>query len=107
MSMIDLKKCLTYKVIMNNENDYLKAVNELRDQYRETKAKWEKEKASLLLMVGDNVNEYYELIEEKKSWDKERLKLKLIIRKQNLKIVELQNKHILKTNRLLKKVMKI
>ena len=105
--MIDLKKCLTYKVIMNNENDYLKAVNELRDQYRETKAKWEKEKASLLLMVGDNVNEYYELIEEKKSWDKERIRLKLIIKKQNLKIIDLQNKHILKTNRLLKKVMKI
>ena len=105
--MTDLKKCLTYKVIMNNENDYLKAVNELRDQYRETKAKWEKEKARLLLMVGGNVNEHYELIEEKKLWDKERLKLKLIIRKQNLKIVELQNKHISKTNRLLKKVMKI
>ena len=92
---------------MNNENDYLEAVNELRDQYRETKAKWEKEKASLLLMVGDNVNEYYELIEEKKSWDKERIRLKLIIKKQNLKIIDLQNKHILKTNRLLKKVMKI
>tara|TARA_E500000331_G_C17211980_1_gene694161 strand:- start:925 stop:1242 length:318 start_codon:yes stop_codon:yes gene_type:complete len=105
--MTDLKKCLTYKVIMNNENDYLEAVNELRDQYREMKAKWEKEKASLLLMIGGNVNEHYELIEEKKIWNKERKKLKLIIRKQNLKIINLQNKHISKTNNLLKKVMKI
>ena len=105
--MTDLKKCLTYKVIMNNENDYLEAVNDLRDQYREMKAKWEKEKARLLLMIGGNVNEHYELIEEKKLWNKERLRLKLIIRKQNLKIINLQNKHISKTNNLLKKVMKI
>ena len=49
--MIGLKKCLTYKVKMNNENDYLEAVNELRDQYREMKAKWEQEKAHLLFML--------------------------------------------------------
>ena len=55
---------------MNNENDYLEAVNELRDQYRELKAKWEKEKAHLLLMVGGNANEHYQLSEEKKQWDR-------------------------------------
>ena len=44
------KKCLTYKVQMNNEM-IIEAVNELRDQYREMKAKWEQEKAHLLLMI--------------------------------------------------------
>jgi len=105
--MIGLKKCLTYKVIMNNENDYLEAVNELRDQYREMKAKWEKEKASLLLMIGGNVNEHYHLIEEKKEWDKERLKLKSIIRRQSIKINLLQSAQIKKTDKLLKRKFKI
>ena len=92
---------------MNNENDYLEAVNDLRDQYREMKAKWEKEKAHLLLMVGGNVNEHYHLIEEKKEWDKERIKLKSIIRKQSIKINLLQSSQINKTNKLLKKKFKI
>tara|TARA_B100001059_G_C17800727_1_gene566000 strand:- start:186 stop:503 length:318 start_codon:yes stop_codon:yes gene_type:complete len=105
--MIGLKKCLTYKVIMNNENDYLEAVNDLRDQYREMKAKWEKEKAHLLLMVGGNVNEHYQLIEEKKEWDKERLKLKSIIRRQSIKINLLQSVQIKKTDKLLKRKFKI
>ena len=105
--MIDLKKCLTYKVQMNNENDYLEAVNELRDQYREMKAKWEKEKAHLLLMIGGNVNEHYQLEQEKKEWDKERIKLKTIIRKQSIKIQMLQSDQIAKTNKLLKRVLKI
>ena len=107
MLMIGLKKCLTYKVIMNNENDYLEAVNDLRDQYREMKAKWEKEKAHLLIMIGGNVNEHYQLIEEKKEWDKERIKLKTIIRKQSIKIQILQSDQIAKTNKLLKKKFKI
>lgn len=105
--MIDLKKCLTYKVQMNNENDYLEAVNELRDQYREMKAKWEQEKAHLLLMIGGNVNEHYQLEQEKKEWDKERIKLKTIIRKQSIKIQMLQSDQITKTNKLLKRVLKI
>ena len=105
--MIDLKKCLIYKVIMNNENDYLEAVNELRDQYREMKAKWEKEKASLLLMIGGNVNEHFELIEEKKLWMKERFKLKNIIRKQSIKIQMLQSEKIKKTDKLFKRKFKI
>lgn len=92
---------------MNNENDYLEAVNELRDQYREMKAKWEKEKASLLLMIGGNVNEHYHLIEEKKEWDKERLKLKSIIRRQSIKINLLQSAQIKKTDKLLKRKFKI
>lgn len=92
---------------MNNENDYLEAVNDLRDQYREMKAKWEKEKAHLLLMVGGNVNEHYHLIEEKKQWDKERLKLKSIIRRQSIKINLLQSDQIKKTNKLLKRKFKI
>lgn len=92
---------------MNNENDYLEAVNDLRDQYREMKAKWEKEKAHLLLMVGGNVNEHYKLIEEKKEWDKERLKLKSIIRRQSIKINLLQSDQINKTNKLLKRKFKI
>jgi hypothetical protein len=107
MLMIYLKKCLPCKVIMNNENDYLEAVNDLRDQYREMKAKWEKEKAHLLLMVGGNVNEHYHLIEEKKQWDKERLKLKSIIRRQSIKINLLQSDQIKKTNKLLKRKFKI
>jgi len=105
--MIYLKKCLPYKVKMNNENDYLEAVNDLRDQYREMKAKWEKEKAHLLLMVGGNVNEHYQLIEEKKQWDKERIKLKSIIRRQSIKINLLQSDQINKTNKLLKRKFKI
>lgn len=105
--MIGLKKCLTYKVIMNNENDYLEAVNELRDQYREMKAKWEKEKTHLLLMVGGNANEHFQLIEEKKEWDKERLKLKNIIRRQSVKINLLQSAQIKKTDKLLKRKFKI
>lgn len=92
---------------MNNENDYLEAVNELRDQYREMKAKWEQEKAHLLLMIGDNVNEHYQLEQEKKEWDKERMKFKSIIRKQSIKIQMLQSHQIAKTNKLLKKVLKI
>jgi len=92
---------------MNNENDYLEAVNDLRDQYREMKAKWEKEKAHLLLMVGGNVNEHYKLIEEKKEWDKERIKFKTIIRRQSIKINLLQSDQINKTNKLLKRKFKI
>ena len=49
---------------MNNENDYLEAVNELRDQYREMKAKWEQEKAHLLFMLGGNTTEHYQLEQE-------------------------------------------
>jgi len=92
---------------MNNENDYLEAVNDLRDQYREMKAKWEKEKAHLLLMVGGKVNEHYKLIEEKKEWDKERIKFKTIIRRQSIKINLLQSDQINKTNKLLKRKFKI
>ena len=107
MLMTCLKKCLPCKVIMNNENDYLEAVNELRDQYREMKAKWEQEKAHLLLMLGGNVNEHYQLEQEKKEWDKERIKLKTIIRKQSIKIQMLQSDQIAKTNKLLKRKFKI
>ena len=92
---------------MNNENDYLEAVNELRDQYREMKAKWEQEKAHLLFMLGGNTTEHYQLELEKKQWDRERIKLKDIIRKQNIKIQMLQSNQIAKTNKLLKKVFKI
>lgn len=92
---------------MNNENDYLEAVNELRDQYREMKAKWEQEKAHLLLMLGGNVNEHFQLEQEKKEWDKERLKLKSIIRRQSIKINLLQSDQINKTNKLLKRKFKI
>ena len=105
--MIDLKKCLTYKVQMNNENDYLEAVNELRDQYREMKAKWEQEKAHLLFMLGGNATNHFQLEQEKKEWDKERIKLKTIIRKQSIKIQMLQSDQIAKTNKLLKRVLKI
>ena len=92
---------------MNNENDYLEAVNDLRDQYRETKAKWEKEKAHLLLMIGGNVNEHYQLIEEQKKWKKEKSKLLTIIRRQSIKINLLQSEQIKKTDKLLKIKFKI
>merc|ERR1711965_297548 len=54
-------------------------------------------------MVGGNVNEHYQLIEEKKEWDKERLKLKSIIRRQSIKINLLQSVQIKKTDKLLKR----
>lgn len=92
---------------MNNENDYLEAVNDLRDQYREMKAKWEKEKAHLLFMLGGNATEHFQLEQEKKEWDKERLKLKSIIRRQSIKINLLQSDQINKTNKLLKRKFKI
>jgi hypothetical protein len=58
-------------------------------------------------MVGGNVNEHYHLIEEKKEWDKERLKLKNIIRRQSIKINLLQSAQIKKTDKLLKRKFKI
>ena len=45
--------------------------------------------------------------EEKKQWNKERIKLKTIIRRQSIKINLLQSEQINKTNKLLKRKFKI
>ena len=47
---------------MNNENDYLEAVNELKKQYDTCKADWEEEKNKLLKRIQYLENKVQQIV---------------------------------------------